>query len=189
MSSRHICFSGGAQGADHAWGEMALDRGHDLIHFSFDGHKTAVDHNRQVLSAKQLADADQHLAIASASLARPWPTRNVHVNNLLRRNYFQVRFAERVYAVARLLPSDKGILKISGGTAWACQLFVDRWYSDPTLKECELYLYDLDCKRWMQWWETWIDVKHLPVPHGRYAGIGSRDISDDGIRAIFEAYG
>jgi hypothetical protein len=41
----------------------------------------------------------------------------------------------------------------------------------------------------MQWWETWITIKKPPTPHGRYAGIGSREITDAGIRAIFEVHG
>lgn len=184
-----VCFSGGAKGADHAWGLMALDKGHQLIHFSFPGHKASVDDNVQKLTRLELDDADAYVARAAKAMKRKWPSKNDHVNDLLRRNYFQVRFAERVYAVANYLPDDAGTLKISGGTAWACQMYVDRWYSGRDLVECELYFYDMLSKKWMQWWETWIDIDRPPVPHGRYAGIGSRDLTDDGIRAIFEAYG
>ena len=185
----NICFSGGAAGSDHAWGMMAVDKGHELIHFTFSGHKVVDTQHAKRLSSMELSDADAAVARAAKSMRRRFPSKTEHVNNLLRRNWFQVRFAERVYAVANLLPDDAGILKISGGTAWACQMYVDRWYGGRDLVECELYFYDMVSKRWMQWWETWVDIDRPPIPHGRYAGIGSRDITDDGIRAIFEAYG
>lgn len=168
---------------------MATDREHQLIHFTFAGHKSVDSQHSQRLSSLDLSEADPYVSKAAKAMRRKWPSKTEHVNNLLRRNWFQVRYAERVYAVANYLPDDAGTLKISGGTAWACQMYVDRWYSGRDLVECELYFYDMLSNKWMQWWETWIDIKRPPVPHGRYAGIGSRDLTDDGIRAIFEAYG
>lgn len=185
----NICFSGAAKGADQAWGLMAIDRGHELIHFSFQKHKVYADSNIKRLSSLELDEAEAHVAKAAKSMLRRYPAKDEHVNNLLRRNYFQVRWADRVYAVANLMPDDKSLLRVSGGTAWACQMYVDRWYSGRDLVECELYLYDMLTNKWMQWWETWEIIDRPPVPHGRYAGIGSRDLTDDGIRAIFEAYG
>lgn len=187
--SGSICFSGGAKGADHAWGLMAIDRGHQLIHFSFSGHKPVETEHTKRLTRLELDEADAYVARAAKGMKRKWPSKNDHVNDLLRRNYFQIRYAERVYAVANLVEDDPGVLKISGGTSWACQMYVDRWYSERGLVECELYFYDMLSDRWMQWWETWKEIDRPPVPHGRYAGIGSRDLTEGGIRAIFEAYG
>jgi len=184
-----LCFSGGAKGADHAWGLMALDRGHDLIHFTFQGHSSVDKDHSNTLTRAELDSADEHVALAAKSMKRKWPSKNPHVNDLLRRNYSQIRWAERVYAIANLMPDDKSMLRISGGTAWACQMYVDRWYSGRDLKECELYFYDMESNKWMQWWETWKAIERPPVPHGRYAAIGSREMTDAGIRAIFDAYG
>jgi hypothetical protein len=185
----NICFSGGAAGADHAWGLMALDRGHNLIHFSFNGHKTSSSSNIELLSKTQLLEADVRLIEAAKSMRRRYPSQKEGVNNLLRRNWYQVRFAERVYAISKLVDDDPGKLKIAGGTAWAATMYVDRWYEERNFPECELYLFDMNTNKWMQWWETWKEIKEPPAPHGRYAGIGSRDITDEGIRAIFTAYG
>jgi len=184
----NICFSGGAKGADHAWGLMATNVGHDLIHFTFAGHTSIDKQFSTMLSRAELDEADTHVSIAAKSMKRKWPSQNPHVNDLLRRNYSQVRFSERVYAVANFMPDDKSVLKISGGTCWAATMYVDRWYAQRDLKECELYFYDMISNKWMQWWETWKVIDAPPKPHGRYAGIGSRDITDDGIRAIFAVY-
>ena len=187
--SPNLCFSGGAKGADHAWGLMAVDREHELIHFTFKGHSSVDPSRSKTLTRTELEEADHHVATAARSMKRRWPSQKDHVNDLLRRNYFQVRWAERVYAVANLVEDDKSTLKISGGTAWACQMYVDRWYSGRDLVECELYFYDMVSNKWMQWWETWKEIERPPVPHGRYAAIGSREMTDAGIRAIFDAYG
>jgi hypothetical protein len=187
--TRSLCFSGGANGADHAWGLMALEKKHDLIHFTFSGHKPAVDKNLQLLSEHELKTADPYVLHASKFMKRKYPSNKEHVNNLIRRNWYQIRFAERIYAIANFLQEDPGTLKISGGTAWAATMYVDRWYMEKNFKECELYLFDMQSNTWMQWWETWKTIERPPIPYGRYAGIGSRDISDEGIRAIFEVYG
>ena len=183
-----ICFSGGAKGADHAWGLMAINAGHELIHFSFQGHKPVEEAYAKKLSRAELNEADIYVETAAKSMRRKWPSKNPHVNDLLRRNHFQVRYSERVYAVANFLPDDKSVLKISGGTAWAATMYVDRWYLGRDLKECELYFYDMVSNKWMQWWETWKVIDRPPTPHGRYAAIGSRDITDRGIQAIFSIY-
>jgi hypothetical protein len=184
-----ICFSGGAAGADHAWGLVAADNGHSVIHFTFSNHRPATDQNLQLLSQTELYEADAYVAKAAKSMKRRYPSAKDMVNNLLRRNWYQVRFAESVYAVAKLEVDDPGALKISGGTAWACQMYVDRWYEERNFPECKLYLFDMNTNTWMQWWETWITIDMPPKPQGRYAGIGSREITDQAVRAIFEAYG
>ena len=68
-------------------------------------------------------------------------------------------------------------------------MYVNRWYAEKHFPVCELYLFDMNTNTWMQWWETWKEIKKPPIPTGRYAGIGSREITDAGIRAIFEVYG
>ena len=184
-----ICFSGGAKGADHAWGLIAADRGHQVIHFTFQGHKTADPANLQVLTREELLAAEPWVEAAAKPMKRKYTSAKEHVKDLLRRNWYQIRYAERVYAVGRLVKDDPGALKIAGGTAWAAQMFVNRWYEEQNFPECELYLFDMESNKWMQWWETWKEINSPPVPHGRYAGIGSRDITDAGIEAIFRAYG
>jgi hypothetical protein len=186
---KSICFSGGATGADHAWGLMAVDRGHDLVHYTFRQHKPSVSENLKILTDTELLEAEPYVAVAAKSMRRKYPAKKESVNNLLRRNWFQIRRAERVYAVANLVQDDPGTLKISGGTAWACQMYVDRWYTEKNFPECELYLFDMQSNTWMQWWETWKTIERPPIPYGRYAGIGSRDITDSGVKAIFEVYG
>lgn len=183
-----MCFSGGAQGADHVWGMVAVEHGHDLIHFSFDGHKSVDSKHTHILTRSELDESDPYVTAAATSIYRRFPSRNPHVNDLLRRNYYQIRWAERVYAVASLVPKDKSMLQISGGTAWACQMYVDKCTKMGNQDGCELYLYDMTSNKWMKWCQLWKEIPRPPVPHGHYAAIGSRELTDAGIRAISQVY-
>lgn len=177
----HICLSGGAEGADLQWGMCAGQAGHTVVHWSFAGHRSrAPSVEVAVLSPEQLEAADEPCKAASKGIKRWFPPKSLFVRNLLRRNWYQVRDAERVYAVATL---EDGI--VSGGTAWATQMFIDRFGG----AKCECYVFDQGTDAWYQWaggervkWE------HLPngppAPQGIWAGVGSRELSATGKAAI-----
>lgn len=159
----HVCLSGGADGADLLWGECAGRAGHSVFHFIFAGHRSkAPAHEIAVLPDTILAEADEHVAKANRSLQRRFPTANPFTDNLLRRNWFQVRDAGSLYAVSTI---RKG--KVQGGTAWAVQMFIDRGGTDA-------FVFDQNQGLWCGW---------------VYAGIGSRAITDPGIIAIMEIFG
>lgn len=183
----HICFSGGAQGADAKFGEMATKAGHGVVHFSFSNHNTQCPKDTVlILQDSELVLADPLLEICAKKLGRTFPTRNDHVNNLLRRNYFQVNQTERVYAVA---PIDKDG-KIIGGTAWAVQMAIQRHVK-------EIYLFDSFAERWYtydpmtEWEDYWkpTDYLYVPRPYGYYTGIGTRELPEAGAAAIEVLYG
>lgn len=142
-------MSGGAAGADLAWGVAADGAGHNVVHWTFVGHKAATNEFTVVLPRETLDEANEYLLRASKNLKRRWPGNNPYTNDLMRRNYFQVAWSHRVYALSRF-QKDSSLLGIKGGTAWACQCYVDRWYNGTNLTECELYLFDLDQNCWMQ---------------------------------------
>lgn len=179
-------MSGGAIGADYVFGMLAEEKQHDLIHFTFSGHDCLQPKYAKILTDSELNVADAAARLAAKSIKRKYPSKSKFVNNLLLRNYYQVRWSDRVYAVAKI-ENDSSLLKISGGTAWACQYYVDKWYMSRKMMECELYLYDMNTNRWLQWIEEWREVLP-PRPHGVYAGIGSRDITTEGVTAIYNLY-
>ena len=172
-----ICLSGGAAGADSQWGMAAGMAGHMVIHFSFQGHKTQVPQDEiVVLTDEQLREADPHLEKANETLKRKVPYNKPWVVNLLRRNWFQVKDTQSVYAVSHL---DNGM--VSGGTAWATQMFIDRFEGG----ECPLYLFDQKQGAWLTWARgRWSSSSFVHPPHGIWTGIGSRDLNETGKRAI-----
>lgn len=176
--SDNLCLSGGAEGADLQFGMCAGMAGHGVIHWSFDPHAAKCNAPKQevvILTPAQLEQADAALAVAAKRIKRnPYPN-NLFVRNLLRRNWYQVRDAERVYAVASI--DDKG--RVSGGTAWATAMFMDRFQG-----ACEVYVYDMAISAWLTWDGFHWMVVDPPKPHGVYAGVGSRKLETNGKDAI-----
>lgn len=183
---RDICHSGGARGADSVFSKCAYDAGHDVWHMSFIGHHhEAQEGLYNILTVEQLRLADPFLERANETLDRFYPTRNAYTQGLLRRNYYQIKDVERVYAVA---PIDTwGI--VFGGTAWAVQMAIDA-------RIPEIYVFDIFTNKWCQsrhvdfgcQWENYEWEKQPPKPFGRYTGIGSREISSEGRKAIQALY-
>jgi hypothetical protein len=174
----NVCLSGGADGADLMWGMTAGSRGDHVIHFSFAGHKSKAPPTEVVvLTEEQLREADAHLEKANEALGRSVPYKKPWVVNLLRRNYYQVADSQRVYAVATF---DKK-MKVSGGTAWAVQMFID--LHGPN---CEVYVYDQIKEQWFKWMgKGWLGMVGEPSPpQGIWTGIGSRDLNEAGKIAI-----
>jgi hypothetical protein len=172
----NVLLSGGASGADLQWGMTAGMAGHSVVHFSFAGHRTqAPDVEVIILSKDQLEAADEACMAASKRIKRWFPPKSLFVRNLLRRNWYQVKDAERVYAVATI---KDGL--VQGGTGWAISMWLDRHNDEPS----ECYVFDQVEDAWFMWDNQWVKIDQPPMPHGIWAGIGSRDLSNNGKLAI-----
>ena len=78
-------------------------------------------------------------------------------------------------------------MAIAGGTAWACQLYIDRCRNEAI--DPNLYVFDQVTTQWYVWNRgLWDRMDAVPPPCGTYTGIGSRDITDAGVSAIIKAY-
>lgn len=177
-ASGRLCLSGAAPGADCCWAAEASARGDGVVHWSFPGHHRGDCAGEIVaLPPALLAQADVHLARAAASLARPWPPRSPYAAGLLRRDWFQVAWAEAVYAVGTFGADGR----IEGGTAWTVQLFLERFDG----ADCPAFLLDQDRRCWLEWRaRRWQPLALPPVPAGIWAGIGTRELREEGIAAI-----
>src|SRR5574343_314486 len=103
IGEKPICLSGGAKGADLQWGMTAGYAGHTVFHFSFANHRSLAPSDEVVvLSHEQLVLADEYLLKANETLKRHFPPKNDFATNLLRRNWYQVRDSDAVYAVSTL---------------------------------------------------------------------------------------
>lgn len=181
----NLLLSGGASGSDTVWGLFALALKHDVIHWSFKEHKCdEYSKSRSViLDQNQLDQADDALKKANRSLKRRFPASNQYTNNLLRRNFYQVRWASHLYGIGMF--ESSGLVK--GGTAWAVQMFIDRMHTEG--KELYLWFFDQEHKKWFTYHKgNWSEIRTPPVPSGVYAGIGTRDITEDGEMAIENLY-
>lgn len=173
--SENICMSGGADGADIFWGNCAKKHKHKVVHWSFYSHKSKASDDVYILNQDDLNIADEFLVKANKTLKRRFPSLNDHVNNLLRRNFYQICFSKSVYGVGFLEFNE-----VKGGTAWAIELM--------KLKGGDCYLFDQHQEKWFKWnYNIWIEFVP-PCPNGIYAGIGSRDLWTIGKKAIQEIF-
>src|SRR5687768_14520855 len=92
-----ICYSGGASGSDKFWGRLAAVAGHEVCHYSFAGHGGPGGSVK--LTQEQLEQADPHLLKANETLGRRFPTYKHFVDNLLRRNWWQIKDTDAVYGI------------------------------------------------------------------------------------------
>lgn len=175
----NVCLSGGADGADVQWGMCAGRIGHNVIHWSFHGHKSQAPETEVVrLNEDQLAEAAPAVKRAAKALSKH-PPRNPSPRNLIHRNWYQIAWAERLYAVATLKDN-----LVQGGTGWAVQMYLDRALDDPDFKP-EAYVFCQEAEEWFQVIDGyWTLIEQPPIPSGIWAGIGSRDLTLKGKASI-----
>lgn len=181
----NICYSGGADGADIMWGETALIHKHNLIHFMFGSHKniTKIKQYAKILTKEELLTADPTLLKVNKVLKRSFPAHSDYVSNLLRRDYFQVKDSDAVYAIAGIDGNT-----VFGGTAWAVESF-KVLYPDSH----DIYVFDQSRDEWYEWclylgFPHWEPIDNPPVPQGRWTGIGTRSLEANGRSAILGAF-
>ena len=173
-----VNHSGGAKGSDSVWGQIGEKYGVISNHYYAEGEKTPS--GNIALNKEQLSEADNHLIEANKRLNRKFPASSNYVNNLLRRNWYQVKNSDAVFAIGKLNDSTKSI--VDGGTGWAVQMAIDN--NKP------VYLFNQLENKWMMWDSSsnrWLDTQ-TPTLTTNFAGIGTREITDAGIKAIEAVY-
>lgn len=172
----YINHSGGAVGSDSYWGEIGAKYGIASKHYYREGSKTP--NGNTPVSDKELAEANVHVTEANKTLNRRFPTSNEYVNNLLRRNWFQVKNSDAIFAVSTIASNNT----VNGGTGWAVQMAIDN--NKP------VHVFDQDKGKWYEYnysTKSW-DETDTPTLTKNFAGIGTRKLNDAGKKAIEEVY-
>ena len=208
----NVCLSGGAAGADVAWGNEAIKAGHQVIHWSFEGHKSQDPANSYILTQEELDEANDYLREANLTLKRRLDFNKFYIK-LLQRNWYQVKYADTVFAIGTLnekavfydhkkgaqigyhITNDrKDRMGINGGTAWACQMYLDRYRRELGNMNFRLVFYEQDKLEILfyspreGYWIPWAEATRfatsvntgLLAPSGIYAAIGTRDLKPNG---------
>jgi len=170
----YTLLSGGAYGSDMFWQKLGAKFGVRVKVFSFADHG-GRNSARVVLTDEQLKQADEFLHKANITLKRHFPTSKSFVNNLLRRNWYQVKDTNGVFAVGRLSSSRS---TVEGGTGWAVQMAVD------TKKP--VYVFDIMSSSWKRFdygKKKFLTCK-VPRLTLNFTGIGTRSLPENGKAAI-----
>lgn len=166
---KYINHSGGALGSDYEWGRQGEHYGVVSRHY-WHGKRTA--HGNVEITEEEFEEGVQHVLEANKTLKRK-PEKHM---DLLARNYAQVKNSEAIFAIGHI---KNGI--VDGGTGWAVQMAIDD--GKP------VYLYDQErCQWFYNHNKQWAYFNDIPVLTLNFAGIGTRKINENGIKAIKDVY-
>jgi hypothetical protein len=173
-----ICHSGGAPGADQCFSDEGERYGVNTIAYSFKNHSTKSK-NVKILTEDELKEGMDHVKIANKTLKRRIGNISPYVRNLLARDWFQVKNSEAVFAVSSLQDESK----VFGGTGWAVQIGIDN--------DKIIYVFDQNQNKWFRFSyiiHKFIEMNEEPVLTDNFAGIGTRELNENGKNAITLLY-
>ena len=180
----YVNHSGGAVGSDYYWGIIGEKYGVKSNHYWY---KNITPNGNVEISEEDALEGQQKVTIAARQMGRIAPTHQVRDERLIR-NWSQVKYSDAIFAVTTLLQVGDEmnygkkalIVQGKGGTGYAIQMAINE--GKPT------YVYDQIRKRWYkningEWSET-----DTPTLTPNFAGIGTRELNEDGKRAIEGVY-
>ncbi len=167
-------YSGGAKGAEAAFGETATRHGLHEVNFTFAGHLQQRTAGQYVLSPGELASGDVSLSYVSKRLHRTYDDQGGLIRGVLQTLWHMVSRSQQVFVVGRI--QDDGT--VVGGTGWSVEL-ARMWNRD-------LWVYDQEATGWYHWQgDQWVGgTPQVAALH--VTGTGTRYLNDDG-RAAIEA--
>ena len=114
--------------------------------------------------------------------------------NLLARNWAQVKYSNQIFAIGNIVdPGKKSnsgyyskskIQTVDGGTGYAIMMGINN--------QKDIYVFDQIKLKWFRWSYSsmsFLELKETPkIESQNFAGIGTREITSDGIKAIEDVY-
>lgn len=187
--SNVICHSGGAEGSDSAWEIIGSKYGVKTKAYSY--KTTHHNSNNKV----EISDFDYNEGVTQINKANRHLGRfgiNKYMN-LLARNWAQIKYSTQVFAIGSIVDpgkkSNKGYYSkskyqtVDGGTGYAVMMAIDN--------NKEVFVFDQNKNNWFRWSYSSMSFIQCETPEIKtqnFAGIGTREISPDGIKAIESVY-
>ncbi len=167
-----LLFSGGANGAEAAFGAAAERWGMREVNFTFDGHKQVRSRGSHLLSPRELAAGDVSLKYVSARLHRTYANESGLIKKVLQTLWHMVSRSQQIFVIGQI--QEDGT--VVGGTGWSVELA--RMWSR------EVWVFDQERLGWFRW-EGGEWSPGQPVLHARYVcGTGTRYLTPEGQAAI-----
>jgi len=182
--------SGGAEGADTYWEKIGEEFGVKTNAYSYKT-KYHQSPNKVEISDEDYEDGVKEIKRANIILNRYKIDKFM---NLLARNWAQVKYSNQVFAIGQIVnPGQKGsrgyascakYQSVDGGTGWAISMSIQN--------KKDIYVYDQIKLKWFRWSYlsmSFIELEETPkIKTQNFAGIGTRQINEAGIKAIREVY-
>ena len=177
--SDSILFSGGAPGAEAAFGACAERHGVEEVNFTFDGHKIARQRGVRMLNHEELLAGDVSLDYVSRLMHRRY-TEGVTLRRVLQTLWYQVNSGQEIYVIGTIQDDDT----VRGGTGWGAEL--------AKLCNKPLYVFDQGKGHWCRWsgssWDALAASDAPVVSHPHFTGTGTRTLQESGKNAIEELF-
>lgn len=168
-------YSGGANGTEAAFGEIAERWGLQEVNFTFDGHKQVRSRGRYELSPRELAAGDVSLVYVSRRLSRTY-SEGTLIRKVLQTLWHMVSRSQQIFVVGQI--QEDGT--VVGGTGWSVEL-ARMWNKS-------LWVFDQDQDRWYRWeGDEWV-VGRPVIESLHLTGTGTRYLKDNGRKAIEELF-
>jgi hypothetical protein len=170
-----ILFSGGAPGAEAAFGEAAERHGVEEVNFTFEGHTIARHRGLRVLNHEELLAGDVSLEYVSRLMNRRY-TEGPTLRKILQTIWYQVNHGQEIYVVGHILDDDT----VRGGTGWGAEF--------AKLCNKPLHVFDQEKDAWFTWtgtaWRRRDKGDEPVIEHVHFTGTGTRVLEANGRAAI-----
>ena len=174
-----ILFSGGAPGAEAAFGAAAEAHGIEEVNFTFDGHKMARARGVRMLNHEELQAGDVSLEYVSRLMQRRY-TDAPTIRKVLQTLWYQVNNGQEIYVIGTILDDNT----VRGGTGWGAEF--------AKLCNKPLFVFDQEKIGWRKWTgEAWqvLDKDTAPViTHPHFTGTGTRTLKEHSKKAIEDLF-
>ncbi|MBN2530846.1 MAG: hypothetical protein JXR76_30955 [Deltaproteobacteria bacterium] len=168
-------YSGGLRGAEATFGATAEKYGIEETTFSFEGHKLARDKNVTILGPEELVKGQVSMDIVSTKMGRKYAQAET-LKKVFQVIFHMINSGFQVFAVG-FIKEDK---TVQGGTGWGIELA--KFFNRP------VSVFDQDKNQWFTWKGTeWVADEPV-ISHKTFCGTGTRNLSDEGKKAIEELF-
>jgi hypothetical protein len=188
--SKITCHSGGAKGTDSFFETIGEEFGVSTRAYSY-RTKYHESKNKVEISDQDYEEGVVQIAKANKTLGRFGINKYM---SLLARNWAQVKYSKQVFAVGHIVKAGEKSAKgyknssksdvVDGGTGYAVQMAIDQ--------ENGVFVFDQTKDKWFRWSYTslrFVEAKEVPaITEQDFAGIGTREIQPNGVRAIRDVY-
>ena len=170
-----ILFSGGAPGAEAAFGEAAEHHGVEEVNFTFDQHTMARARGVRMLNHEELQAGDISLEYVSRLMNRRYTDANT-IRKILQTLWYQVNSGQEIYVIGTVLPDGT----VCGGTGWGAEF--------AKLCNKPLHVFDQEKNCWEKWsgngWTVCESSAEPIITHPHFTGTGTRRLQPNGQQAI-----
>ncbi len=171
-------FSGGASGAEAAFGACAERFGVEEVNFTFEGHTVERHRGVRVLNHEELLAGDVSLEYVSKLMHRRY-TEGPTIRKVLQTLWYQVNSGQEVYVIGTILADGT----VKGGTGWGAEF--------AKLCNKPLFVFDQEKDAWFEWagsdWRPFERAAPV-ISHPHFTGTGTRTVRDNSRRAIEELF-